>query len=126
MAVLPLELAEDPAMQLNVLHCSSSIASTSEEDMHMCSTSCTYTCTSCMLSTTLHRRSTKFWTCCVGNVLHKYTEIVVNHVCARSSAAFQTDQEISVPLIPCSAFMEIIAELGIATCTHSMLSRLAR
>ena len=53
MAVPPLELAEAPAMQVNLLHCSSNIASASEEDLHMCSTSCTYTCTSCMLSSVI-------------------------------------------------------------------------
>ncbi len=39
MAVLPLELAEAPAMQANLLHCSISIACADEEELHMCSTS---------------------------------------------------------------------------------------
>ncbi len=123
MAVLPLEVAEAPAMQVNLLHCSTNIASASEEDLNMCSTSCTYTCTSCMLPTIIESE-TEFWTCCVGDVLHKYTNISVKHVCTRNSPAFAIDQEISVPVMPCSAFMKIIAELATATCTHSIWSRL--
>lgn len=123
MAVLPLELAEAPAMQVHVVHCSSSIKSASQEDRLLCSTSCTYTCISCMLPTII-ASETEIWTCCVGNVLHKYTEIFVKHVCPRSSPAFEIDLEISVPLMPCSSFMVIIAELATATCTHSVLSRL--
>jgi len=60
----------------------------------------------------------------MGDLLHKYTKISVKHVCTRSSAAFAIDQEISIPLIPCSVFMEIIAKMGTATCARSMLSRL--
>lgn len=67
---------------------------------------------------------TVIWTCCVGDLLHKYTEILVGHVCTRSSPAFAVDQEISIPLIPCSVFMGIIAKMATATCTCSMLRRL--
>lgn len=106
MVVLPLELTEAPAMQVNLLPFSSTIASAIEEDLHMCYTSRTFTCTSRMLSSVTASR-TEIWTSYVGNVLRRYTKAFVKHVCTRSSPEIQ--QEISVPLMHCSAFIKIIA-----------------
>ena len=123
MAVLPLELAEAPARQVNILHCSSNTASASEEGLNMSSTLRTYICTSCMLPSIM-ASDAEFWTCCVGNLLHKCTEISVKHACTRSSPAFAIDQEVGNPLMPSSVFMEIIAKMATGTCTHAMLRRL--